>query len=151
MCGQERQNWYDLHDPPTGFLAAFNVLCVTLKICVEPVSGLARLLLCIYSTRYDCMIDAVLGLFPLYGKSHESVAYNRQAETEGSIKMKVYKSYLVTYYLSNLVCYILFFCQAPGIPGEYEVRYSPKSLQGSYTGMKGDTYIAVARFTVETV
>ena len=41
--------------------------------------------------------------------------------------------------------------QAPGLPGEYEVRYSPNSLRGTYTGMRGNTYIAVARFTVDTV
>ena len=112
-------------------------------------------------------------IFPLYGKSHLSSANNKQAETEGSTKMKVHHKhrsmitgayehceaarwswYIICHfcaYMNRLRIFFLPVMQAPGLPGEYEVRYSPNCLRGTNTGMRGNTYIAVARFTVDTV
>ena len=64
------------------------------------------------------------------------------------IIMNICHFYAYTNWLRN---FFLPMMQAPGLPGEYEVRYSPNSLRGSNTGMRGNTYIAVARFTVDTV
>ena len=50
-----------------------------------------------------------------------------------------------------MLLYIDHFFQAPGMPGEYELRYYPSFLQGSSTGARQDVYVATAKFSVETV
>ncbi len=40
------------------------------------------------------------------------------------------------------------FMQAPTTPGEYEVRYYPAWLQGTYTGYRHSSYVAVTHITV---
>ena len=94
-------------------------------------------------------------IFPLYGKKYLSSASNKQAETKGSTKMKVHHKHSLRSVIFMLIRIdsenFLPMTQAPGLPGEYEVRYSPNSLRGSNTGMREDTYIAVTRFTVDTV
>ena len=38
--------------------------------------------------------------------------------------------------------------QAPDIPGQYELRYYPAWLSGSYTGYRHDIFWAAKQFTV---
>jgi len=40
--------------------------------------------------------------------------------------------------------------QAPMSPGEYEIRYCPSWLTGSYTGRRHDTHVASTTVSVTT-
>ena len=79
---------------------------------------------------YMHCIHAICKDFPLYGRMYLSSASNKQAETQGSTK---WRFLLISAIFSACMIESKFFMmQAQGLPGEYEVRYSPMQFPAEH-------------------